>query len=324
MNKYFWLFALALSTFQAYAQCPAGQDCGKPVVICKNGISGSLSSRTNPVLRLFVQDLLESATDSVTPSADLQLSMRRKGTGQGFPLDSAGRLVTQLTWGCADIGTQFVEIWARDLAGNAGSCETYVAIDDRLGVCPGADTMRDYRFCFLSFCGGGLEEIELTLKGNPGQPSPLFSTIKPKLIADTCATYDLSSAFLFSPNYLITPVKNDNHLSGVTTVDLALISKHILGQQLITNPYALIAADADQSGSVTVRDILILRRLIIGIDNELPGGSWRFIREDFTFPNKANPFATPFPEGISIGDLKTNRQNGRFIGIKVGDVNCSQ
>jgi hypothetical protein len=42
-----------------------------------------------------------------------------------------------VTFTCAELGTQCVELWSIDAAGNADYCETYVIVQDNLGNCPG-------------------------------------------------------------------------------------------------------------------------------------------------------------------------------------------
>jgi len=122
--------------------------------------------------------------------------------------------------------------------------------------------------------------------------------------------------------YTITPTKNDNPLNGVTTYDLVLISKHILGIEPLSTPYKMIAADVNQSGSITPFDIVETRKLILGVVDTFPFDvSWRFVLDTFTFPNVNNPFQTAFPEFVNISALPDTLVN--FIGIKIGDVNNS-
>ena len=47
-------------------------------------------------------------------------------------------------------------------------------------------------------------------------------------------------------NYLVQPTKNTEHLNGVSTLDLILIQRHILGLELMASPYQLIAADINR------------------------------------------------------------------------------
>ncbi len=68
-------------------------------------------------------------------------------------------------------------------------------------------------------------------------------------------------------------------------------------------------------------DILELEKLILGVYTELPNNtSWRFVAWDFVFPDPNNPFATVFPESITVQNIQTPVE-GYFVGIKVGDVN---
>jgi hypothetical protein len=120
------------------------------------------------------------------------------------------------------------------------------------------------------------------------------------------------------------PFRNDNPTNGLTTFDLVLISRHILGLDTLDSPYKLIAADANRSNSVTTYDIVEFRKLILGVSSSLPNNtSWRFVPADFTFSNPQVPFADNFPEQIELqtGDSDLPAQD--FIAIKVGDLNDS-
>ena len=126
-------------------------------------------------------------------------------------------------------------------------------------------------------------------------------------------------------NSTITPSKNINPLNGVTTYDLVLIQKHILGIELLDSPWKIIAADANQDGKVTTFDIITLRKLILGITTELPNGkSWRFAPKDYVFPNPLNPFQPPFPERIEVPNTADPAPSHfQFTGVKIGDVDFS-
>jgi hypothetical protein len=86
----------------------------------------------------------------------------------------------------------------------------------------------------------------------------------------------------------------------------------------------MIAADANRSGSITTLDIVELRKLILGIYQELPKStSWRFVDKNFAFPNQSNPFDGTFPENKTISEIKGSLMHEDFVAIKVGDVNFS-
>jgi len=79
-------------------------------------------------------------------------------------------------------------------------------------------------------------------------------------------------------DYTVVPKSEVDPLNGVSTLDLVLIQKHVLGLDALTDPYKILAADINKSGSVTASDIVQLRQLILGITENLPQDeSWRFV-----------------------------------------------
>lgn len=126
-------------------------------------------------------------------------------------------------------------------------------------------------------------------------------------------------------DYLVTPFKDDNPLNGVTTYDLVLISKHILGIEQLDSPYKMVAANSDvNDDAITTFDIVEIRKLILGIYDVLPQSpSWRFVDKDFMFPNPNNPFQTAFPESKTVTITSSAAGEANFIGMKIGDVNLT-
>jgi hypothetical protein len=121
-------------------------------------------------------------------------------------------------------------------------------------------------------------------------------------------------------SYKITPSLNEDPLNGVTTYDLVLISRHILGLEPLNSPYKMIAADANKSNTISSFDIIELRKLILGIYNELPNNdSWRFVDASQIFSQPYNPFSTTIIENVTV----MPNQSANFIGIKIGDLNLS-
>jgi hypothetical protein len=64
--------------------------------------------------------------------------------------------------------------------------------------------------------------------------------------------------------YEITPSKDDDALNGITTADIILIQKHILGLQTLDSPYKLIAADVNHDEKIGGNDIINIRKLLLG------------------------------------------------------------
>jgi subtilisin-like proprotein convertase family protein len=123
-------------------------------------------------------------------------------------------------------------------------------------------------------------------------------------------------------DYTLTANKSDDFGNGVSTLDLLLIQRHLLGIKGLDNAYDLIAADANESGSVSAADILALRKLILLVDDELPKGrSWRFIGKGFVFDNSLSPW-DEMEQAEAIQETAIGKQTDvDFEGIKLGDLN---
>ena len=112
-------------------------------------------------------------------------------------------------------------------------------------------------------------------------------------------------------------------LNGVSTFDLVLISKHILGITPFDSPYKYIAADVNKSGTVTAFDMVQVRQLILNIKTEFSqNDSWRFVDASHDFAaSTTNPAAQNFAEFLDINQLSQDMTDVDFIGVKIGDIN---
>ncbi|MFN0217113.1 MAG: hypothetical protein ACKVT2_22885 [Saprospiraceae bacterium] len=288
------------------------KDCKAPSITCQNGLSGNLMQ--TGMITLYASDFLLHAVDNCTPADDLLFALKKcNNPVAGFPVDNNNNPVISLTFDCSELGLQCVELWAQDAQGNADFCETFMLVQDNAGNCgAGAATVAGL---LKTEMNDGLEETDVELVG----PSfNLFAT------TDQSGHYEFANAVPMHADYTLTPTKDDNPLNGVTTYDLVLISKHILGIEPLNSPYKMIAADANASGSITTFDIVELRKLILGIYADLPSNdSWRFVDKSFVFPNNANPFETAFPENKTVAEIQANAMEDNFVAIKVGDVNAT-
>ena len=137
---------------------------------------------------------------------------------------------------------------------------------------------------------------------------------------------DITGAYAFpempvGTQYTIDPVSNGDYLNGVTTLDLVLIQRYVLGMTDLESEYKIIAADINNDRNVSAIDLVDLRSVILGVSEEFTNNeSWRFIDADFTFSDATEPLSEPFTEQYDISTLEAN-MNINFIGVKVGDVN---
>jgi len=127
--------------------------------------------------------------------------------------------------------------------------------------------------------------------------------------------------------YTITPSKTNDVLvtNGITSVDVLLMRRHILGNGALGSPYKIIAAaecNATGNTQLSTNDILFTRQLILGQITSYPiNRLWQFVPSDYVFPDATNPF--PFPTSRTYTNITTNQSGQDFIGIKLGDVNNS-
>lgn len=274
------------------------KDGKKPTPYCKTGIVTELMDMDPPMIEVWASDLDEGSFDNC--STDLIYSFSQDVNDQTF------------TFTCDHVGTIVVNMWVTDEAGNQDYCQVFVVVQDNLGLCSGTP---------LVALGGNIANEEDT----PIQDVSVILSGTNSSVATTGAdgSYEFSGIEQ-GGDYTVVPAKSANPLNGVTTFDLVLITKHILGTQPLDSPYKIIAADANKSNSVTTFDLVELRKLILLVNDELPNNSsWRFVRRNFVFPNPANPFQTSFPEIYNVNNLPSDKLDADFVAIKVGDVNLS-
>ena len=125
-------------------------------------------------------------------------------------------------------------------------------------------------------------------------------------------------------NYSISAMKEDTYINLVSTLDLVLNMRHILGLQEFNSPYQIIAADVNGDLIVKANDLLEMRRVILGVTSEFPNVSaWQFFDADFKFENSNNPWPdlSDFESDPKKIEFKLANKDGmNFIGLKTGDV----
>jgi len=270
-------------------------DCKKPTPYCKNGIIVEIMQ--TGMIEVWANDLNEGSFDNCTDQGDLLISF------------SADTDDTAVTYDCDQLGFQNVEIWITDEAGNQDFCTTQVQVQDNMNAC-GSDP--------LVVVDGGITTeddepvalVDVELNGG----SQMVTTGD-----DGQYNFNVTQG----ADITITPIKDIDPLNGVTTFDLVLITKHILGVKVLDSPYKIIAADINKSETITTFDLVKLRKLILHVDDNFTNNtSWRFVDADYDFVDATNPLGENFPEVKSMNNVPAN-VSADFIAVKVGDVNGS-
>jgi len=266
-----------------------------PTPYCYNGLSVTVMP-SNGMIAIWASDFDAGSYHSCGLDVTVAFSSN--------PLDT-GRIFT-----CDDIGVQTVQMYVIDENGNFDFCTTFIDIQDNNNVC-GPNPLR------ARVAGRVITE---------DTENVAFVNVEMDGSGMDAVTTDMEGAFAFPAmsiggNYVVHPEKDMNYMNGISTYDLVLIQKHLLGVQRLNSPYRMIAADINKSNHISTIDLVELRKLILGIYTELPDNdSWRFVDAGYTFDDPNNPFAEVFPEDHSITNL-TENMTVDFYGIKIGDVN---
>jgi hypothetical protein len=293
------------------------RDTAPPVIQCNLSL-GPVFTMPSTQITLWASDLMANVYDNCYPQAYLTLGLREAGTGTGFPLNLNGTPQVAVQFDCMDLGPHDMEVWCRDLAGNASYCTLPLFLKANLLNC-------EYD-PYLQYIGGKITKPD----GAPvkdvhihfAQYTDIFSPIIYNRYTDTSGTFLFLAPVMVQAPLVVE--KNNHFLNGVSTFDLVQMSRHILGIAPFTTPYQLIAADVNRSGSVTNFDIIETRKLILGIYDTFPNNtSWRFLHKTQTFSNPANPFLDSLIESTIIYPNGQDRMQEDFTAIKIGDVNNS-
>ncbi len=286
------------------------KDCKAPTPFCRTGLITvpMPSSKTVSVPARFYD---EKSDDNCTPKNQLRFSY------------STNVNDTIRTYTCANIrnGIQdsvIVTMYVTDLDGNQNFCTTKLILQDPQNVCPNTLTN-----------GGMIEGLINTSNGSVLQNAHM-ELLKTDVMFGQINT-ERTGEYMFvdlpeGDDYKLKSTKNDDVINGVSTADIVLIQKHILGLQKFSSPYQYLAADVNNSKSITASDISDIRKLILGISNSFKNGteSWTFFTKNQVFDNPENPWLNgPLVDQYVLNSLVGENHALNFMGIKMGDINYS-
>ena len=297
-----WTLQDQCGNFASCDQIFSIRDCKKPTPYCLNGIA-TVVMPTTKTITINANDFDVNSSDNCTQPDDLKISFSPDPNHNTLVLtcDSlkgqTSRVIT-------------IRIYVTDESGNQDYCETFVKLQDNNNTCNG--TLVNY--------GGNLKRAN---QGSIPKANLQIFDDKDQMVQAIASDVQGDYAFgqLLKGDYKIVPFKEDEYINGVTTYDIVQIQKHILGTKVFTDPYKLIAADVNNSKSITARDISEIRKVILGVSTSFQNNkAWRFIPKEYTFGDVTAPY--DFPEFISTKDKEVVDQN-HFVGVKVGDIDQS-
>lgn len=279
------------------------RDGKAPTPYCLGSLSTAVMSMVGTV-EIWATDFDLGAFDNCTKQEDLVISFAKD------------EFVPVLIYDCDSIPNGVsnvleVQIWVTDEAGNKDFCTATIKVEDNeANICDDSGSIT---------IGGEIKTIEDAMLMNVDVVAKSQSGDIHTLNTESNGEY--SFTLLPGTNYDIKASKEDNYVNGVTTLDIVLIQKHILGLEKLDNPFKIIAADADNNYKVTGSDIVNIRKLILGLTEQFPNEqkSWRMIPKHQLFPNPANPF--PYEDFIKVNKYSSTDMDQDLVAIKIGDVN---
>lgn len=267
------------------------KECKNPTPVCYDGLNINLSG--NSSVELWASDINQNSFDNCTSEDDLIIS---------FSSDINDNLIT---FNSMDVGEVELEMWVTDLAGNQSFCTSTITVQNN--IVPSA------------IQGKIATENNITIPG--AMVSILGAEMDEEVMTEINGVYSFEDLDMQN-DYQILVDRNKDYLDGVTTLDLVMIQRHILGLSELDSPYKLIAADINNSESLTAADLIALRKLILGVDLTLDQNtSWRFVSKNESMNDMTDPW--PFTEDLILQSASNQAIDADFIGVKIGDVNNS-
>ena len=211
---------------------------------------------------------------------------------------------------CSDLGPNSEDMSVWDAAGNTDYCTVTLNVQANGTACTGSRIAGSVG----TETNQMVQNVTMSLQNMDNNESK-------SLITNASGFYEFIGMPENAP-YKITAEKNIDHLNGVSTLDLVMMQRHILGLNNLSSAYKYKAADVNNDKKISASDLVELRKLILGIYSELPNNkSWRFIDKDANLNDLSQVFVAN--EYIYLDNFNSSTMNNNFIAVKIGDVNES-
>ena len=283
-------------------------DCKKPTPYCITSLTTVVMPSTG-MITIDAEDYDFGSFDNCTPTDDLRYSF------------SANVNDDTRTFTCADIPNGEsadieLRMYVTDKDGNQDYCTIEIVLQE------GAEDQCDEGGMIVQISGQlrtedyeSIDEALVVMSSNAPE-------VDGQMMTDQTGNYVFSNLPI-GYDYEIHAEKNGDYTNGVSTLDLVLIQRHLLGFDEFESPYKVIASDIDNNQNISAGDIVALRKLVLGITPEYPNGqsSWRFVDARQNFADITNPWIVD--EDVSIDNINAHKTQMDLVAVKIGDVNSS-
>ena len=316
-------------------------DCKKPTPYCISSLTLTLMQESGTIA-VWAKDFDIGSSDNCTQSDDLLFTFNGAlpvvglRDQQHYFIDNGilsdestfkdglaqlwlpASKSSALFFDCGDIpnGKSTViplQMTVTDHLGNQDFCTVELVLQDNTNFCPDLVTEGKIRGKIITENNKIPKNTEVLFEGSEISGIKIINNMNGNFVMDSLP---------LNVSYTVTPSLNSDPLEGISTIDLIMIQRHILGLATFSSPYLVIAADVNDSKSVTAADLVELRKLILGITERFPKvSSWVFADKSYPFTNIQQPFVYNNSKTTQI--LTSDIENFDFIAIKMGDVNQS-
>lgn len=281
------------------------RDCKAPTPYCATGVI-TVPMPTSGCIDIWAKDLDRGSYDNCTAQDKLKFYF------DGDPNKTSIRICCQdfIDKKVNDELIVNVEMWVEDEEGNKDYCKTIIIIQDN-NLCPNVGSAK-----------GRISGQVMTEKNEEASPVDMRLYMNGAMIVQKVGSPYSFGDLDLRMQYIVEPERNDDPLNGVSTQDIVAIQKHILGKEALSTPYKLIAADVNNSRSISSADIAEIRKLILGTISEFSKvKSWTFVPMTYKFANPEYPFEAPRTEDIHFSQTQVDEsKTSSFMAIKLGDV----
>lgn len=283
------------------------KDSKAPTPICRSEVVWVLDDQGEA--EVWASDFDLKSVDSCDEDADLR-----------FAFNAAGNQ-TFLAFDCSDIPNGVsveipLQMWVFDTDGNSDFCEVTLILQDSEtnNACP--DTApQDLRIAgnMARENDDNLANVNVTLRDLTD--NEVFYTT-----SDTEGNYEFNN-IVGGHDYTVTPNSDAEVMNGVSTLDIVLIQRYILGLQDFDSPYKLLAADVNRTKSITASDLIELRKLILGLIPKFNNqDSWAFVPK---YSEVNDNMIFDMERMLAYPAISVGTDHADFMAVKIGDVNES-
>jgi len=288
------------------------EDSILPTPFCLTGLTSNVPNNLGQIV-VWANEFDFGSFDNCASDEELRFSIVPAGVDPIRPSDDSFESQIQYTLNCEDQVTSVeLDVWVWDRSDNGDFCTVNFMLSE---ACDPREISSDE-----VNIGGGVRtpsntpipQASVTLSAN-------LSEYPKELTTNDNGQYVFTSNPI-DVNYNITVNRDGDDQEGLSTLDLLMIQRHLIGLQTFDNPYSHIASDANNDSRITAVDIVEIRQLVLGQTVEFTNSpSWVFIDESSEFFDDFNPW--PFTQLIDIQNIKSSSFDYDFIGVKIGDIN---